>query len=233
VRWQHPARGLLSPGQFIAIAERTGTINALGRWVFTEACRQMRVWCDLGMSPGIMAVNFSASQFKTGDDIEGFVADTMKKCGVEPSAMELELTETVLMEVTEQQNGCLERLRATGVRIALDDFGTGYSSLSYLTNYPVNRLKVAQELMFRVIRDPRNATVVRAAIRLAAELGIECIAEGVQNVEQVKFLIEAGCDFGQGYYYSEPVSAEEMMILLMDRNPRFARGKPRLEIVGN
>ena len=128
--------------------------------------------------------------------------------------IELELTESVLMEVTQKQSDTFDRLRQLGVRIAIDDFGTGYSSLKYLTNYPVNRLKVAQELVSRVTTDARNATVVRAAVRLAHELGIEVIAEGVETEAQALFLVSAGCEYAQGYYFSRPVSAERATELL-------------------
>jgi diguanylate cyclase (GGDEF)-like protein len=226
LRWQHPTRGLLGPAQFIAIAERTGTITALGEWAFEEACRQMKAWSDQGIDPDLIAVNFSASQFKIGSSLDQFLAGTLNKWRVEPSAVEIELTESVLMEVTKEHSDSLERLRQLGVRIAIDDFGTGYSSLSYLTNYPVNRLKIAQELVFGVIKDRRNATVVRTAIRLAGELGIECIAEGVETAEQAKFLVAAGCAYGQGYLFDKPLSAERMTTRL-----RAARRKrPRLEL---
>jgi len=150
----------------------------------------MRSWDDQGIAPELIAVNVSASQFKNGSSLDQFFART------------------------------LERLRQLGVRIAIDDFGTGYSSLSYLTNYPVSRLKIAQELVFGVIKDSRSATVVRAAIRLADELGIECIAEGVETTEQVKFLVAAGCAFGQGYLFDRPLSAERMTALLREKAAR-------------
>jgi diguanylate cyclase (GGDEF)-like protein len=231
LRWQHPVRGLLSPASFIPLAERTGTIIALGEWAFQEACRQMKAWRELGIAPGLIAVNASASQFRTAAGLEDFLAATLNKWSLEPSAMEIELTESVLMDVTKQQSECLDRLRRLGLRIAIDDFGTGYSSLNYLTNYPVNRLKIAQELMFGVIAHPRNATVVRAAIRLADELGIECIAEGVETEEQVAFLVAAGCSQAQGFYFSTPVDAERMTQLLKARGAGREPAKPRLEIV--
>src|SRR5262249_40137687 len=151
---------------------------------------------------------------------------TLDKWRVTPFSVEIELTESVLMEVTKEHADSLERLRRLGVRIAIDDFGTGYSSLSYLTNYPVSRLKIAQELVFGVIKDIRSATVVRAAIRLADELGIECIAEGIETAEQVKFLAAAGCNFGQGYYFDRPLSADRMTALLRERATR--RPRPQL-----
>jgi diguanylate cyclase len=140
--------------------------------------------------------------------------------------MEIELTETVLMEVAQQQSGCFDRLRHLGIRTAIDDFGIGYSSLNYLTNYPVNRLKIAQELVFRADSDFRSATVVRSAVRLAGELGIKCIAEGVETEAQARFLVSAGCAQGQGFYFSKPVDATRATELL-----RRGRIKPTPDVL--
>ena len=155
-------------------------------------------------------MNFSAVQFKAASDLDAQIAATLRKWNVMPEQLEVELTESVLFEVTQQHREIFDRLRKLGVRIAIDDFGTGYSSLNYLTSYPVNRLKIAQELVMGVINDPRYATVVRAAVHLANELGIGCIAEGVETEGQVKFLISAGCKFAQGHYFGKPVTAARM-----------------------
>jgi diguanylate cyclase (GGDEF)-like protein len=231
LRWNHPKRGLLAPSKFVQVAERTGSIGALGEWVIDEACRQMRMWADLGVSPGVVAVNVSGSQFKAGYDMENFVRSVVSKWDIAPTALEIELTESILMEVTQQHSKSLERLREFGVKIAIDDFGTGYSSLNYLTNFPISRLKIAQELVFGVCAELRNATVVRAAIRLADELGIECLAEGVESAEQASFLIEAGCRLAQGFYFSKPLSAESMTALLAEKPARMGRPKPPLKLV--
>jgi diguanylate cyclase (GGDEF)-like protein len=220
LRWQHPTRGLVSPALFIPIAERSGAILQLGRWVFDESCRQYRAWENEGIAPEVLAVNFSAVQFRSVADIESAIAESLELWCVPPSHIEVEITESVLMEVSERHDKTLDRLRQLGLRIALDDFGTGYSSLSYLTAYTVNRLKIAQELVFGVTTDPRNAAVVRAAIRLASELKIECIAEGVETQTQAKFLSGAGCDQAQGYYFSRPVSAACATALLRERHIR-------------
>ena len=231
LRWQHPKRGLLDPSTFIGVAERTGHIVALGEWAFDEACRQMWKWTDRGIAPAFVAVNVSASQFRAGAHFERSIAASLSRWQVDPAAMEVELTEFVLMEVKQHHNEGLERVRQLGLRIAIDDFGTGYSSLSYLTNYTVNRLKIAQELVFGVMKDLRNASVVRTAIRLADELGIGCIAEGVENASQVKFLIAAGCLHGQGYHFSRPLDANRMTEVLAERAGRWRRKPPRLELV--
>jgi diguanylate cyclase len=214
LRWNHPERGQIPPSVFIPIAERSGQIQMLGKWVLDAACRQLRCWQDAGVAPDLVGVNFSALHFKGSADLDGDVAASLEKWGVMPGMIEIELTESVLMEITKQHHGRFQRLRELGVRIAIDDFGTGYSSLSYLAYYPINRVKIAQELVSGVDTDSRTATVVRAAIRLAHELAIEVIAEGVETEEQAKFLLSAGCEHGQGYYFSRPVNAERATELL-------------------
>jgi diguanylate cyclase (GGDEF)-like protein len=207
LRWNHPTRGHIPPAVFIPIAERSGEIQMLGQWVFDAACRQLKSWQDAGVAPELVGVNFSALQFKGSADVDRDVGAGLDKWGIEPGKIEIELTESVLMDITQQHSARFERLRQLGVRIAIDDFGTGYSSLSYLAKYPINRVKIAQELVFGVDTDSRSATVVRAAIRLAHELGIEVIAEGVETEGQEKFLLSAGCEHAQGYYFSRPVNA--------------------------
>jgi diguanylate cyclase (GGDEF)-like protein len=214
LRWHHPTRGLVPPSLFIPIAERSGGILQLGKWAFDEACRQYRIWQDEGIAPDVLAVNFSAVQFKAVADLESDIAESLERWRITPGHIEVELTETVLMKVTEQHDETLEQLRRSGLRIALDDFGTGYSSLSYLTAYTVNRLKIAQQLVLGVTTELRNAAVVRTAIRLANELGIECIAEGVETQAQANFLVAAGCEQAQGFQFSRPVSAARATQLL-------------------
>jgi diguanylate cyclase (GGDEF)-like protein len=221
VRWNHPTRGLIMPSIFIPIAERTGTIVPLGHWAFEQGCRQLKRWRDLGIAPELLAVNVSGVQVKRASDLALEIAASLARWDIDPGNIEVELTETVLMEITQKHGDTLERLRQLGVRIAIDDFGTGYSSMKYLTIYPVNRLKLAQELVFRVTTDPRNATVVRAAIRLAQELGIEVIAEGVETEAQADFLLSAGCAYAQGYYFSRPVNAERATELLQQGKIEF------------
>ena len=229
IRWNHPTRGLIMPSIFIPIAERTGAIVPLGHWVFEEACRKLKQWHDQGIAPQVLAVNVSGVQFKRTTDLELDIAASLARWDIKPGTIELEMTESVLMEVTQKRGDALERLRTLGVRIAIDDFGTGYSSLKYLTIYPVNRLKLAQELVFRVTTDSRNATVVRAAIRLAQELGIEVIAEGVETEAQADFLLSAGCAYAQGYYFCRPVNAERATELLRQEKIEFT-GMPKPHI---
>jgi diguanylate cyclase (GGDEF)-like protein len=213
VRWNHPARGVISPATFIPIAEETGIIVSLGRWVFDEACRQARLWQQEGIAPQAIGVNVSTIQCNKSDITRDF-GRSLERWHVQPGLMEVELTESVLMEVTEHHCGIVERLRALGLRIAIDDFGTGYSSLSYLTNFPVDRLKIAQELVLSVDTDHRHASVVRTAIRLAKDLGIEIIAEGVETASQARFLASADCAYAQGYRYGRPMNAARATELL-------------------
>jgi predicted signal transduction protein with EAL and GGDEF domain len=229
IRWNHPKRGLVMPSKFIAIAERSGAIVPIGRWAFDQACRQMKLWLDEGIAPETVAVNCSAIQFRGQPDLERYIADSLANSGIASERMEIELTESVLMEVTQQRCDVLNRLRDLGARIAIDDFGTGYSSLSYLSNYPADRLKIARELVAGVDSDPRNATVVRVAIQLARELGIEIIAEGVETEAQVDFLISAGCALGQGYLFSRPVSAKRAGRLLRRGTIETAASQKRRE----
>ena len=209
LRWRHPIRGMIMPAVFVPIAERSGAIVALGRWVLEKACRQLKEWQEQHIAPPLIAVNVSAVQLKRVSAFEHDVAEIFARWHIEPGAIELELTECVLMDVVQTHDDTLKHLQQLGARIAIDDFGTGYSSLKYLTIHLVGRLKIAQELMLKVTSDKRNATVVRATIRLAHELGIAIIAEGVETAAQASFLVEAGCGYAQGYYYGRPVDTAQ------------------------
>ena len=225
IRWNHKTRGLLTPAAFISIAERTGAILPLGRWIFDAACQQLKLWHAEGIAPPVLSVNVSGVQFKSAAELEREVEDSLSRWNINPGDIELELTESVLMEATQRHSNTLQNLRQLGVKIAIDDFGTGYSSLKYLTQYPVNRLKLAQEFVFRVTVDYRNAAVVRAAIRLANELGLEVIAEGVETEAQMRFLLGAGCEQAQGYFFSRPVTAQKATELLRAGRIQPATGR--------
>jgi diguanylate cyclase (GGDEF)-like protein len=216
VRWNHNQRGPVSPAVFIPIAEKTGSIVDLGKWVFDEACRQTRVWQDEGIDVPPVAVNVSAIQCKR-PELEQDIVASLTRWKIAPGRIELELTESVLMEATQHHRDIIARLRALGLRLAIDDFGTGYSSLNYLTNFPVDRIKIAQELIFKCTTEIRYAAVVRAAIHLAEELDTEVLAEGVENAEHARFLSSAGCKFAQGYFFSRPVDAAQATTLLRGR----------------
>ncbi len=214
VRWNHKSRGLIAPGQFIAIAERTGVIVPLGQWILNDASRQLKQWQAENIAPQVLAVNVSGVQLRGTSEFGRDVEETLKRWDLHPGHIELELTESVLMDATQRHSEALYALRHMGIKIAIDDFGTGYSSLKYLTIYPVSRLKLAQEFVFRVAVDYRKAAVVRAAIRLGNELGIEVIAEGVETEAQMRFLMAAGCRQAQGFYFSRPVPAAAMTEML-------------------
>jgi EAL domain-containing protein (putative c-di-GMP-specific phosphodiesterase class I) len=198
----------------------------MSEWVIDEACRQLKAWQDECIAPPVIAVNVSSVQFKSASALKEDVETSLVRWGVDPARLELELTESVLMDATQKHSETLQELRRLGIGIAIDDFGTGYSSLKYLTVYPVNRLKLAQDLVFRVTVDYRNAAVVRTAIRLAHELGVDVIAEGVETEAQVRFLMAAGCEQAQGFYFSRPVNAEFAGTLLRAGRIQPGIGRP-------
>jgi diguanylate cyclase (GGDEF)-like protein/PAS domain S-box-containing protein len=213
-RWRHPTRGIIQPGEFIPVAEWSGLIVALGRWVLREACRQMKEWIDLGIAPPLIAVNVSALQFKTPLELENDIAAILAQTGVPPGLLELELTESVFMEVSRNRKEILDRLRKSGLRVAIDDFGTGYSSLEYLGRLPVNRIKIAQNFMPNLTPGSRSATIVRTAIGMAHDLGLDAIVEGVETVEQLETIRTFSARKVQGFYFSKPLPAGEVAALL-------------------
>ena len=204
IRWNHPKRGLVLPAAFIPIAETTGSIVPIGEWVIEQACRQIKAWSDLAIAPPTVAVNLSGAQVKLVSQLDQIVAENLARTNVAPERLELELTESVLIEMTQRHGETFKRLRKIGVRLAIDDFGTGYSSLDYLRSFRVSRLKIDQRFINDVTTSADDAAIVRAAIGLAHELGIEVMAEGVETAGQRDFLISAGCRFAQGYYFGRP-----------------------------
>jgi diguanylate cyclase (GGDEF)-like protein/PAS domain S-box-containing protein len=213
VRWNHPQQGLLGPQEFIPIAEHTGYINEIGNWVMREACSQMKKWEDQGFNHIRLAVNLSAVQLKS----ESFVEDTqkiIKFTGVNPSLLELEVTETALMDNVEQATLILQDFRSMGMHIAIDDFGTGYSSLSHLKHFYIDKLKIDKSFIDDVTRDVRDAAVVSATIAMAKLLGATVTAEGVETEEQLAFLRERECTTVQGHLLSFPVDSKEAARLL-------------------
>jgi len=214
IRWHHPQRGLLRPSEFITAAEHSGLIIPLGQKILREACRQMKQWVDAGIAPLTVSVNISAIQFKAPLELEQSIATALGETGLAPKYLELELTETVLMETSFEHNDVLERLKKKGIRLAIDDFGTGFSSFDYLRRYPVSRIKISQHFVKDILRDASNAAIVKAIIGLARELHIDFIAEGVEMGTQVARLREWGCRHVQGFYFAKPMSAEEITPLL-------------------
>jgi diguanylate cyclase (GGDEF)-like protein/PAS domain S-box-containing protein len=208
LRWHHPDRGLIPPSQFIPIAEESGLIVPIGQWVLLEACRQARAWMDAGLPPVRVAVNVSALQFMAKDFLSS-VRAVLISTGVDPHNLELELTETVLMQDAESAVDKLHALKAIGVQLAVDDFGIGYSSFSYLRRFPLDALKVDRTFIKDLSADAGAATIVTAMINIGKSLHHRVIAEGVETREQVDFLQKQGCGEGQGYFFCHPVIAEK------------------------
>ena len=216
VRWRHPQRGVLGPGLFIPIAEQIGIVAKLGHWVLWEACRQGKAWLDAGIAPVRISVNVSALQFRTPFALEADIAAALAQTGLPSRMLELELTESVLMEASSAHNDLLLRLSKTGVTVAIDDFGTGYSSLDYLRRFPINRIKIAQNFVTNMETTPDDATIIRATIGLARELNIDVIAEGVESQAQCDLLKEWGCGEVQGFLFARPLTAEDAGVALRD-----------------
>jgi EAL domain-containing protein (putative c-di-GMP-specific phosphodiesterase class I) len=194
---------------------------ALGHWVLHEACRQAKCWLDAGIAPELVAVNVSALQFKAPADFEKDVHAILDETGLPPGMLELEITETALLDSTQEHTELLQRLRHAGIRIAIDDFGTGYSSLLYLRRFPVDRIKVAQEFVHDLFGDAGNVAITKATIALAHELSLKVIAEGVETADQLTTLQSWGCREVQGFYFAPPVSADEATALLRQGAVRF------------
>jgi len=208
IRWHHPQRGLVPPGEFIAIAEQCGLIVPIGRWVLHEACRQARAWQAAGLPPMSIAINISSVELRAPGFVSG-VRATLEETGLEPRCLELELTETALLEDSRSVADVLRELKDIGVLLALDDFGTGYSSLSHLRRFPIDAVKIDQSFVRDLTTDEDDAGIVAAVIGLGKSLHMRVVAEGVETREQLEILQEQGCPQGQGYYFSRPVPAVE------------------------
>lgn len=208
IRWKHPTLGYIPPMKFIPVAERSGLINDIGAWVLETACRQTKAWQEAGLNDLVIAVNVSPVQFRR-DNIEREVVDTIHACGLEPSCIELELTESLLVADSTHLSGVLNRLHALGIKFAIDDFGTGYSNLGYLKRFAVERLKIDQSFVRQITEDAHNDGIVRAIIEMAHCLEMEVVAEGVEDAATLQRLLELGCEFGQGYLWSPALPPQE------------------------
>jgi diguanylate cyclase (GGDEF)-like protein len=220
VRWQHPERGLIPPAKFIPVAEETGMIIPIGKWVLGEACRQMSRWQKLSQTdePLPMSVNLSGRQFLQPDLLEQ-VQEVLRETGLDPRGLKLEITETVVMENIEAATHTLEQLRALGVELSIDDFGTGYSSLSYLQRFPVSTLKIDRSFVSRMTESDGTAEIVRTIAKLAQNLGMDVVAEGVETEGQRAQLSAFECEFGQGYYFSKPMDGDAAEAFLLSYFP--------------
>lgn len=213
LRWQHPELGMVPPDQFIPLAEQNGNIILIGEWVLDQACRQLREWHDQGFSDLRMAVNLSTVQLHHSE-LPRVVNNLLQIYRLPPRSLELEVTETGLMEDISTAAQHLLSLRRSGALIAIDDFGTGYSSLSYLKSLPLDKIKIDKSFVQDLLDDDDDATIVRAIIQLGKSLGMQVIAEGVETAEQEAYIIAQGCHEGQGYHYSKPLPARELTAFL-------------------
>ena len=225
IRWQHPRRKLLAPGEFIPLAEETGLIDNIGLWVLRVACVQVKAWYEAGLQPGRVAVNLSAKQLQRKDLAET-VQQVLDETGCRPQWLELEVTESVFMDRPEDSIAVLEKVRATGIELSIDDFGTGYSSLAYLKHLPVSKLKIDRTFVKNVPAASDDAAIVRAIIALAGSLKLAVIGEGVETEQQRQFLAAEGCLQAQGYLFSRPVPVDDAERLLREGLRREGSPEP-------
>jgi predicted signal transduction protein with EAL and GGDEF domain len=225
IRWQHPRRGLIAPTDFIPLAEESGLIVQLGRWVLMEACRQAQVWQAGAARPLSMSVNLSSRQVDDAG-LTGDVASALKQSGLDPALLTLEITESVLLSDMDVVRARLAALKSLGVRLAIDDFGTGYSSLSYLRNLPVDVLKIDRSFVSAVDSGTAERALVRSIVSLAQILGLDTVAEGIEERSQLAALRSAGAQFGQGFLFAEPLEARNVPAALA-RVTSFARPRRR------
>ena len=225
LRWQHPHRGVVGPGDFIPLAEDTGLIVPIGEWVLQEACSKVMAWRQQGLPPVKVAVNISARQFRQSGFIE-MVFRVLKQSGMPVELLELEITESMVIQSAEHARNMLEMLRQSGISLAVDDFGLGYSSLSYLKQYPFSKLKMDREFVKNVVNDPNDEAIAAAIVAMGTTLGLDVVAEGIEGQEQLAVLRNMGCPFGQGFYLTLPQNAEEIgrfLVRTMGDNPRVVK----------
>ena len=213
MRWQHPEKGLVSPAQFIPLAEESGLIVPIGDYVLRTALCQVKRWQDAGLPLLRIGVNLSTKQFQQQDLVDT-VRAALEESGLPPEYLELEITESMTMDV-ERSLQMLRDLKALGLKIGIDDFGTGYSSLSYLKRFPIDRLKIDQSFVRDIHQDADDAAIVSTIISMAKHLRLSVIAEGVETAEQLDFLSEQDCDEAQGYYFARPLGASDVENLLL------------------
>jgi diguanylate cyclase (GGDEF)-like protein/PAS domain S-box-containing protein len=218
LRWRLPQRGTIPPKRFIALAEETGLIVPIGKWVLETACAQNRAWQDAGLPPMVVSVNVSPRQFRQ-ENLVQTVAEALRSTGLDPRYLELELTESMVMHDAPQLVAMLDELKQLGVKIAVDDFGTGYSSLSYLKRFPVDRLKVDRSFVEHMTTEADDATICRAIIALGHNLGLKVVAEGVETAQQARALRAYQCDEAQGFLFSRAVSARDLPRLVTKSKP--------------
>ena len=218
VRWDHPDKGRISPYIFIPIAEAMGLIQGIGEWVLEKSCEQLKSWHKLGLDSIRIAVNLSARQFNQ-INLSEWLTDLFQRHQIDPNKIELELTESTLVDDIPRSIEQLHQLKSVGIKVAMDDFGTGYSSLSYLQQFPFDILKIDQCFIRKIDQNPKNAAIAQAIITMAHQLNLRVVAEGVETTEELTFVHENNCDEIQGYFFSEPITSEEFTQLLQTENP--------------
>jgi diguanylate cyclase len=222
LRWHRPDHGLVSPIEFIPLAEETGLIVPIGRWVLEQACAQNKAWQNKGLGKLRVAVNISAVQFRQKDLLDT-ISHALTKSGLASEYLEVEITESTVMQNASEATVTLERLNQTGVMISIDDFGTGYSSLSYLKSFPINTLKIDRYFILEISEDRNDAAIVRAIIGLAHNLRLRVVAEGVETEQQLQLLRSLGSDEYQGYYCSRPLPVTEFERFMRDSGEPFRK----------
>jgi len=216
IRWHHPTLGLVSPDRFVGVAEETGMIIPIGKWVLERACRQIAEWqgsIDRTLS---VSVNLSAKQLMH-PSLTGTVEEILLETGLDPKQLKLEVTESTVMEHSERSMAVLKELDQIGILLSTDDFGTGYSSLSYLQQFPFDRMKIDRSFVDKLGTDKKSDAIVKTILMLGINLGLEVVAEGIENASQLELLRSLGCKLGQGYLFSRAISAEEASKLLRER----------------
>lgn len=217
LRWKHPEWGIVPPSRFISQLEESGLIIQVGTWVIREACRQNKLWQDMGLEPIRVSVNLSSRQFRS-ESLVNAVRSALADSGLDPCYLELELTESLLVDNTEHAISLMYALKELGIALSIDDFGTGYSSLSYLKRFPIDCLKIDRSFITEIASNTKDAAIVEAISTLAHNLGIGLVAEGVENINQAKLLKGYGCNEMQGYYYSRPVDANHLASVISQQN---------------
>ena len=218
VRWDHPEKGRISPYIFIPIAEATGLIQGIGEWVLEKSCEQLKSWRKLGLDAIRIAVNLSARQFDQAN-LSQWLTDLLQRHQIDPSQIELELTESTLVDDIPRSIEQLKQLKSIGIKVAMDDFGTGYSSLSYLQQFPFDILKIDRSFIQNIDQNPKSAAIAQAIITMAHQLNLRVVAEGVETLHELTFANENNCDEIQGYFFSEPITSEQFTQLLQTENP--------------
>ncbi len=225
LRWNHPERGMIMPDEFIPLAEETGMIIPIGEWILHKACEQTQHWHEIGFSDLTMAVNISGRQFQQ-NTLPGLISRILQSSQLNPSNLELEITESIAMQDYVNPEAMLVKLKDLNVKLSLDDFGTGWSSLSYLKNFPIDKMKLDQSFVHNLTSDRYDTAICRALITLSRSLGITVLAEGVENQQQLDWMEEHGCDQVQGYFFSKPLPADAFIEYIRQRNSPALKPKP-------